>query len=177
MAFYPDDDLVVAHLANIYITDLPSNLPYYIADGLLDLPKTVDWINEVTPKTTQETYDMFAMIRNGNLPDRIEGKPHSHELFDYVGDYVHPIHGKITVNLQEDDNNGGVLHMKIRTLESKLDHYHYESFKGYVHDFALKGNILFTFQTGSKGDVDAIHITVMGSDPTPFKKTDKIPKS
>lgn len=177
LAFYPDDDLVVAHLANIYITDLPSNLPYYIADGLLDLPKTADWINEVTPKITKETYDIFATIKNGNLPDRIEGKPRSHELIDYVGDYVHPVHGKITVTLEKDESNGGVLHMKVRTLESKLDHYHYDSFKGYVHDFTVKGNIMFTFQTGSKGNVDAIHITDMGSDSASFKKTDKIPET
>ncbi|KAH7056535.1 beta-lactamase/transpeptidase-like protein [Linnemannia elongata] len=176
LAFYPDDDLVVAHLANIYITELPTNLPYYIADGLLDLPKTTDWMNEVSLNTTQETYDTFAMIRNGDLPEHIDGKPCNHELIAYVGDYVHPVHGKVTVTLQEDDNNGGILHMRLRTLESKLNHYHYETFKGYVHDFTLKGNILFTFQTCSKGDVDAIHITIMGSDPTPFKKMDKVPE-
>ncbi|KAF9137200.1 hypothetical protein BG015_002806 [Linnemannia schmuckeri] len=174
LAFYPDDDLVVAHLTNIYITDLPTNLPYYIADGLLELPKTVNWLEEVSPKTTQETYDMFAMIRKGNLPDRIEGKPRSHNLADYVGEYAHPVYGKITVTLQENDNGGG-LHMKMRTLESKLEHYHYESFKGHVHDFALKSNVLLTFQTGGMGTVDAIHVTVMGSDPTPFKKTEKTP--
>ena len=63
LAFYPDNDLVIAHLANIHITDLPTNLPFYIADGLLDLPKTVDWINEVTPMSTQKTYDMFKIGR------------------------------------------------------------------------------------------------------------------
>ncbi|KAF9541282.1 hypothetical protein EC957_003238 [Mortierella hygrophila] len=176
LAFYPDDDLVIAHLTNIYITGLPTKLPYYIADGLLDLPKTTDWINEVIPKTTQETYNMFAMARNSDLPDRIEGGPRRHKLIDYVGDYIHPVLGKITVTLQEDDNNGGVLHMKIRTLESKLDHYHYESFKGYLNDFAVKGNILSTFQTCSKGNVDAIHVAFMGSDPMPFMKMDKIPE-
>ncbi|KAG0318383.1 hypothetical protein BGZ97_003883 [Linnemannia gamsii] len=161
LAFYPDDDLVIAHLANIYITELTTNLQYYIADGILGLPKTEDWINEVTHEMTQATYDVFAMAREGDIPDRIEGKPHSHEPIDYVGEYTHPMVGKVVVTLQED----GSLFMKVRTLESKLEHYHYDSFKGYVHDFTSKGSMLLTFQTGGKGDITAFE---MASSPGEF---------
>ncbi|KAF9922861.1 hypothetical protein FBU30_007004 [Linnemannia zychae] len=168
LAFFPDDDLVVAHLANIQVTDLPSSLPFYIADGLLNLPKTEDWIHKYTLKITQETYDFYAQMAKNDIPDRIEGKPHSRPLTDYVGEYAHPIYGKFIITLSGD---GSTLHMKMRTMESKLEHYHYESFKGYVHDFVLKGNFLFTFQTGAKGDVDAIDITLsLDSGKELFKK-------
>ncbi|KAG0318385.1 hypothetical protein BGZ97_003885 [Linnemannia gamsii] len=174
LAFFPDDDLVVAHLANLQVTDLPSSLPFYIADGLLGLPKTEDWIHEFTLKKTQETYDIYAMIAKNDTPDRIEGKPHSHKLVDYTGEYTNPIYGKFTITLQED---GSGLYMKMRTIESKLVHYHYESFKGFAHDFALKVNLLFNFQTGSEGSVDAIKIVLfMGDEPELFKKTET-PKS
>lgn len=170
LAFFPDDDLVIAHLANLQVTDLPCSLPFYIADGLLGLPKTEDWIHEYTLKKTQETYDIYAMMAKGDIPDRIEGKPHSRELVDYTGEYTNPIYGKFTITLQED---GSGLYMKMRTIESKLEHYHYESFKGFAHDFVMKGNLLFTFQTGSKGSVDAIKIILaLGDDPELFKKTE-----
>jgi hypothetical protein len=173
LAFYPDDDLVIAHLANIYITELTTNLQYYIADGILGLPKTEDWINEVTHEMTQATYDVFAMAREGDIPDRIEGKPHSHEPIDYVGEYTHPMVGKVVVTLQED----GSLFMKVRTLESKLEHYHYDSFKGYVHDFTSKGSMLLTFQTGGKGDITAFEMASSpGVEPMLFKKTENIPE-
>ncbi|KAG0289375.1 hypothetical protein BGZ96_007072 [Linnemannia gamsii] len=172
LAFYPDDDLVIAHLANIFITELPRNLQYYIADGILELPKTEDWINEVTHEMTQETYDMHAMAREGNIPDCIEGKPCSHELVDYVGEYTNSTDGEVAITLLKD----GSLFMKVRTLESRLEHYHYESFKAYVHDFALKGNMLVTFQTSGKGDVNTMEIAGSpGSDPTLFKKTEATP--
>ncbi|KAF9135828.1 hypothetical protein BGW39_011417 [Mortierella sp. 14UC] len=170
LAFFPDDDLVVAHLANLQITDLPSSLPFYIADGLLNLPKTEDWIHEYTLKKTQETYDIYAMMAKNDIPDRIEGKPHSRPLEDYVGEYTNPVYGKFTITLQED---GSGLQMNMRTLESKLEHWHYESFKGFAHDFALKGNLLFTFQTSSKGAVDAFEIILsLGDDPETFKRAE-----
>ncbi|KAF9910100.1 hypothetical protein EC991_007232 [Linnemannia zychae] len=170
LAFFPDDDLVVAHLANIQVTDLPSSLPFYIADGLLGLPKTKDWIHEYTLKKTQETYDIYAMMAKNDIPDRIEGKPHSHPLEDYVGEYTNAIYGKIIITLQEDSS---ALQMKMRTLDSKLEHWHYESFKGFAHDFALKGNLLFTFQTDNKGAVGAFEtIMSLGDEPEIFKKVE-----
>ncbi|KAG0279610.1 hypothetical protein BGZ95_000743 [Linnemannia exigua] len=170
LAFFPDDDLVIAHLANLQVTDLPTSLPYYIADGLLNLPKTVGWIHEYTLKKTQETYDIYAMMAKNDIPDRIEGKPHSRPLEDYVGEYTNPVYGKFTITLQEDSS---ALHMKMRTLESNLEHWHYESFKGYAHDFALKGNFLFNFKTGSKGSIDAIEIVLqLGDDPETFKRAE-----
>lgn len=170
LAFFPDDDLVIAHLANLQVTDLPSSLPFYIADNLLNLPKTEDWIHEYTLKKTQETYDIYAMMAKNDIPDRIEDKPYTRDLIDYTGEYTNPIYGKFTITLQED---GSGLCMKMRTIESKLEHYHYDSFKGFAHDFVLKGNLLFTFKTGSKGAVEAIEIVLsLGDDPELFKKVE-----
>ncbi|KAF9135827.1 hypothetical protein BGW39_011416 [Mortierella sp. 14UC] len=155
LAFYPDDDLVVAVLTNVYITDLPLALPYYIADGILGLPKTADWLNDFAPNRTQQTYNSYAQARN-NLPKRVEGKPHSHALIDYGGEYAHPVFGTAMITLLDN----GALHLKLRTFETQLEHYHYESFKGFVHDFVNKGDIFLTFVTGSKGGVDAVEISI-----------------
>ncbi|KAF8930769.1 hypothetical protein BGZ47_000394 [Haplosporangium gracile] len=140
-------------------------LYFYTIDGLLGLHKSDDWINEMVPKRTQQIYEMFAMMGDGSLPERIENKPYTHELVDYVGDYIHPVYGKIVVTLHHD--GGKALHMKLRTLESRLEHYHFESFKGRVHDFVMKGNVFLTFVTGAKGDVQATEVILPG-EPAPF---------
>ncbi|KAF9910099.1 hypothetical protein EC991_007231 [Linnemannia zychae] len=167
LAFYPDDDLVVSVLTNVYITDLPLALPYYIADGILGLPQTVDWLNDFAPNRTQQTYNSYAQARN-SLPKRVEGKPYSHPLIDYAGVYTHPVFGLVTITLLDN----GALHLKLRTFETQLEHYHYESFKGYVHDFVNKGVIFLTFVTESKGGVDAVEVAIpMDLEPRMFKKT------
>ncbi|KAF9143130.1 hypothetical protein BGX30_001250 [Mortierella sp. GBA39] len=167
LAFLPDDDLVLAFLSNIDITNLPGGILYYMADELLNLPKTEDWINDVVVKRTQETYKVRGGMEKGDFPDRIEGTRNSHALVDYTGEYSHPVFEKIVVTLQED----GSLFMKIRTLETKLEHYHYESFKGYVEDFTARGNVFFTFSTGSNGHVESVEATlVLGSGPEVYKK-------
>ncbi|KAG0379958.1 hypothetical protein BGX24_010858 [Mortierella sp. AD032] len=168
VAFYPDDDLVVSVLTNIFATGVPNSVPFYVADEILNLPKTVDWFNDFAHNKTQENYKYLDLARN-NIPDRIEGKPHSHTLVDYAGDYSHPVFGKVTITLQDN----GALHLKLRTLETKLEHYHYESFKGVVHDFVKKGIIYLTFVTGSKGGVDAVEVAIpMDLEPRLFKRTE-----
>ena len=162
---------MVACLTNINITDLPSKLSFYIADGLLGLHKTDDWIYEISDKRTQEMYEILAKMGDGNIPERVENKPYTHELVDYVGDYTHPVYGKIVVTLEKD--GGKALHMKVRTLESRLEHYHFESFKGRVQDFATKGNVFLTFVTGTNGDVEAAEVILPRElDTLTFKKAE-----
>ncbi|KAF9079559.1 hypothetical protein BGX23_003711 [Mortierella sp. AD031] len=153
---FPDDDLVVATLANIMVTDIPTNLAWYIADGILGLPKTEDWIYEFTAKRTQRTYDSYARIFKNDIPDRIKNTHHVHKLPAYAGEYTHPVYGKITVTLQEDD----ALYMQMRIFESKLEHYHYETFHGIVHDFMVNANLLLTFRSNRKGAVDALETLI-----------------
>ncbi|KAF9341235.1 hypothetical protein BGZ91_010156 [Linnemannia elongata] len=171
LAFYPDDDLVVACLTNIDITDLPSKLSFYVADGLLGLHKTDDWINETFLKKTQEFYKMYSEMEVSNIPKRLENKPYTHELVDYVGEYTHPVYGKIAVTREKD--GGKALHVKFRTLESGLEHYHFESFKGRMEDFAIKGSVLLTFVTGANGDVQAVEVILPRKlDSLTFKKAE-----
>lgn len=112
---------------------------------------------------------MYTEREYSNIPERIENKPCSHDLVDYTGEYTHPVFGKIVVTLQED----GSLFMKVRTLESRLEHHHFESFKGYVKDFGLKGGVFFTFYTGWNGRVDSVEVALpMSSQAEVYKKTE-----
>lgn len=56
--------------------------------------------------------------------------------------------------------------MKLRSLEDRLDHCHYDSFK----DFTYKGNLIITFLTDLNGRVDYVEATlVIGSGPEMYK--------
>ncbi|KAF9356969.1 hypothetical protein BGX26_004436 [Mortierella sp. AD094] len=171
LALFPDADLVIAHLVNVHITNLPSTLFYYIADELLGLPKTEDWISEAAIEDTQYVYDHFARLAKGDFPERIENQPHSRQLSDYTGEYTHPVYGKITIRLEE----GNALFMKMSVYDHKLEHYHYESFTTLLHDFTVKFGLLFTFVTGSSGKVDSIK-TAMEGIALEFKR-EEVPKT
>lgn len=142
-------------MANIHVTNLPSTLPYYIADQLLGLPQSEDWLFEAAAEDTQHVYNHFARLAKGNFPERIDNQPARHPLTDYTGVYTHPVYEKITIRLEEDS-----LFMTMNIFDHKLEHYHSESFTTLLHDFTLKFGVLLTFVTGNNGKIDAIK-TVM----------------
>ncbi|KAF9116471.1 hypothetical protein BGX30_005949 [Mortierella sp. GBA39] len=101
---------------------LPSLLFYYIADGLLGLPKTIDWLSVAVQKTREATRmktTFQTVLRTNPTPPTCY----------YAGEFIHPVYGKIVVTLQKDRK---ALQMRYMTLDSRLAHYHYESFKGLV---------------------------------------------
>ncbi|KAF9983903.1 hypothetical protein BGZ75_004543 [Mortierella antarctica] len=155
LTLFPDADLVIAHLTNIHVTNLPSTLPYYIADQLLGLPQTEDWLFEAAAEDSKHVYNHFARLAKGDFPERVENLPQSHPLTDYTGEYTHPVYGKITIRLEGDS-----LFMKMSIFDHKLEHHHSESFTTLLHDFTLKFGVLFTFVTGSHGKVYAIKTVI-----------------
>ncbi|KAF9945856.1 hypothetical protein BGZ72_000915 [Mortierella alpina] len=157
LTLFPDADLVIAHLANIHVTNLPSTLPYYVADELLKLPKSEDWLFEAAAEDTQHVYRHFAGLAKGDFPERVADQPQRHPLTEYTGEYTHPVYGNITIRFEGDS-----LFMKMSIFDHKLEHYHFESFTTLLHDFTVKFGVLFTFVTGSYGKVDAIKTMIEG---------------
>lgn len=80
-------------------------------------------------------------------------------MIDYAGEFIHPVYGKIVVTLQKDRK---ALQVQYMTPESRLKHYHYESFKGRVHDFVVKGYMFLTFITSADGDVGSAEVVLTG---------------
>ncbi|KAF9990704.1 hypothetical protein BGZ75_000090 [Mortierella antarctica] len=175
VAMFPDDDLVVAHLTNIDATKLPANVPYLIADRLLCLPKTQDWV-EVSIKETQEFYDLLKAASKIDLPEQRNGPP-THPLHEYVGEYSNPVYGKVSVRLENEKNirgggggeGGEALYFKMRTLDSRMNHYHFDTFTAALKDFALQLGAVMTFQIGESGQVEGLRFMVQ-SDIVEFKR-------
>ncbi|KAF9183236.1 hypothetical protein BGZ51_004158 [Haplosporangium sp. Z 767] len=154
LTIYPDADLVIAHLTNIDSTGLPAYTSYYIADELLNLPKTQDWLSDAAIKATQMQYDQKAKGAKGDFPERQKDRPSSHGLEAFVGDYMNPVFGDVSICLEtRDDDETEALYFKLRVFDSKLVHYHYDSFTTTLIDFTVKMAFLVTFQTGADGTV------------------------
>ncbi|KAG9063691.1 hypothetical protein KI688_003802 [Linnemannia hyalina] len=173
LAFFPDDDLVVAHLTNIDVTELPFSLLHYIADGMLGLPTTIEWLSDETAvQETRESYEEVAKDLEGgdDFPERMENQPPSHTLADYAGVYTHPVYDTITIRLEEEDAS---LHLKMRTLDSKVEHYHFELFTALLREFGVKSLVPLTFVTANNGRVEGLR-TVLDDDVVlEFKKEEK----
>ncbi|KAG0065455.1 hypothetical protein BGZ89_008299 [Linnemannia elongata] len=156
LMIFPDDDLVIAHATNIKVAQLMNNLPFYIADELFGLPKTQDWF-AVSARNAQAQYNEAKTVRDGVLPKQIEGTSPSRDLEEYAGSYGNPVYGEGSVRL-----DSGSLYFKYNMLDSKMEHYHYDSFKTELSDFYVQMTQLATFILGDDGRVTGFRMEVMG---------------
>ncbi|KAG0042448.1 hypothetical protein BGZ83_000449 [Gryganskiella cystojenkinii] len=173
LAFFPDSDLVIASLSNTDVNELIEFLPYYFADHLLGLPKTKDWLFEECPKDTEEYYGDKENDIKGALPERKANKPCLHDFSDLVGTYSDPVYGEVSIftktikkgpqEPEEREKGDGeeeeeALFVKLRFWEGRLEHYHFDTFRTVLKDFAVVLGTLVTFLTDSNGEVSSLRI-------------------
>ncbi|KAF8936260.1 hypothetical protein BGZ58_004398 [Dissophora ornata] len=158
LTMFPDAELVVAILANVGITQLPDNMPFYVADELLNLPRTQDWISKVSLKDTKAVYDFYDKEAKGQFPERIKNKPTSHDAESLVGKYTHPVFGEADILMPEGTRD---LHLWMRRVEGKLEHYHFDSFNTVMRDGYAKSGLFVTFLTSESGKVAGFRIKLV----------------
>ncbi|KAG0277121.1 hypothetical protein BGZ97_009957 [Linnemannia gamsii] len=163
LALYPDADIVVAFLTNTHKSALRTYIPFYIVDQLLRLPRTEDWLSNVTIRETQAEYDAFDASKKGSeLPARVKGTSLSHadNLEAYAGEYSDPVMGTVTIKLfkDKDSKDKDILTLEYVTYKSRMDHYHYDTFHFALKDFAVDAAVLASFSMGSDGRVSGLSI-------------------
>ncbi|KAF9992854.1 hypothetical protein BGZ65_011721, partial [Modicella reniformis] len=104
---FPNVDLVIAQLFNIFPCELGPNLDYHIADELLNLPKTENWLFDVAEKEIKMGYDKLAGMLHGDLPQRVLDRASTQPYQAYVGVYSNPVLGDISVRLEKKVATGG----------------------------------------------------------------------
>lgn len=154
----------MATLTNSHLTALPAFMKFRIADDILGLHKSHDWLVNAT-KSTQAHYAMNEEDIKGGFPKRVPNKPPAHDLSMYVGDYVHPGHGTTTVHLEE-----GKLHISLGAFRGALTHYHFESFATVFRHTTEAMGQLVTFNTDGGGNVSGVTLAPMGPAVTYKKK-------
>lgn len=147
----------MAILTNADLTSLPQKAIYHIADELLGLRKTHDWLNNAAA-VTEKRFAIEEKWRKGDFPERIPNKPPTHELSAYAGEYNHPGYGTIAVRLE-----GSKLHIALPALKGVLTHYHYDSFTTVLEHTSVKVAELVTFSTGNDGKVLGVSLSVFGT--------------
>ncbi|GJJ70051.1 hypothetical protein EMPS_02400 [Entomortierella parvispora] len=176
LALFPDADLAIASLSNVDIARLPVLLPYFFAD-LLDLPKSKEWLFERCEVITRMGYEYNDEFVQGYLPERTEGKPCLHDMSELSGTFFDPVYGQISIFEKKvkdtaPDSDGAdqrkekekeeveekALFVKLRQWEGKLDHYHLNTFRTVLKDFAVVLGTLVTFETEENGQVNTIHV-------------------
>ncbi|KAF9426475.1 hypothetical protein BGZ94_006462, partial [Podila epigama] len=150
---------------------LPVYLPYYIADSLLNLPKTKDWLLDVAVAESRKQKEHEAAAGLGTeLPPQIKKTLPSRDLKDFVGVYENPVFQNFIIRLEageghrEDMDHGenstqgfdGKLYYQYATWEGDLEHYHYDSFRFMVDAFGAHGRFLLTFTTSEDGQVSSL---------------------
>ncbi|KAF8949963.1 hypothetical protein BGZ52_004185, partial [Haplosporangium bisporale] len=99
---FPHADLAVVVLTNMHHAELVTHLPFYIADSVLGLRPTQDWLFDIAVAKTREEYDNDAKSARGEeYPEQIKNKPSNRALEDYVGVYEHPVYGAFDVALKK----------------------------------------------------------------------------
>ncbi|KAF9016361.1 hypothetical protein BGZ52_005928, partial [Haplosporangium bisporale] len=156
LAVYPNAELVVAVLTNAFLTGLPRYLSSHIADEILGLPKSQDWLTVKAIDSTKAQYSLLAEDLKGDFPERVLNKPPAHDITAYAGEYFHPGHGTTTLRLKENE-----LHLSWEAFEGVLTPYHFETFSTvFRHADTLKLRTLITFDTGADGKVAGVTFDV-----------------
>ncbi|KAF9905255.1 hypothetical protein BX616_001061 [Lobosporangium transversale] len=157
---FPDDDLVVALLQNSFYSPLLEKVAYHIADEILGLPKTMDWLAEYA-NTRKQVFEFVASRNRGEgLPPQVKNKGPSHDITDYVGQYNHPLYGDFNVRLNDHSDgqqeSTSSLHLQYHLAESKLEHYHYDTFKASFQDSGATVFVLLNYEHDETGKITGI---------------------
>ncbi|KAG0236852.1 hypothetical protein BGW41_000323 [Actinomortierella wolfii] len=164
---FPDDDLAIINLSNNKIDQLVETIPFYIADDILDLPKTRNWLFDVAVQDTAEVFKWFGKedpsFLEAHFPPQERQKPTTRALSDFVGEYTHPYGGKISFKLTSPSTNAtdqkqGQLTFQFRDFDGVLEHYHFDSFRLRVINDIMAFSNLVTFITGDDGAVKQCRI-------------------
>ena len=151
VAFLPQDGLGVVVLTNHGGTPLTEIVARTAIDRLLGLPP-IDWNGRILARAKAAESAADKAGERADL-DRKKGTKPAHPLDEYVGDYEHPAYGTLSIS----KNASGNLQAEIHRIPMRLEHWHYETFRGRGEDPALTElKLFFLFQTNTKGDVDRV---------------------
>ncbi|KAG0042188.1 hypothetical protein BGZ83_000792 [Gryganskiella cystojenkinii] len=161
IALFPHDDLAVICLANNSISELISWIPNYIADRVLRLPMTKDWLFDEAVEDTRDEYKKNDLAEEEKrLPPQVNDKPTTRELKDFVGKYTHPYAAPFFIQTITDEHGNDALAFKIFPFEGTLAHYHYDSYLLKVVDDKFPMIALLTFIADDNGSIQRCRMLV-----------------
>ena len=151
VTFLPAEGIGVVVLSNHDGSPLPEVVARTAIDRLLGL-SPIDWNGRVLARASAGEKAVDKAKEKMDL-DRKKGTKPAHEDDEYVGEYEHPAYGTLAIS----KDAGGSLKAVIHSIPMRLEHWHYETFRGHGEDPALSElKLFFLFETNMKGDVDRV---------------------
>ena len=165
VALMPDDGVGVVVLTNLNATPLPTIIARHATDRMLGLDP-IDW-NGRALKRREVSEKANETAKKSAGEERKTGTKPAHALEEYAGAYDHPAYGAVTVKQE-----GAALTAQFHDIPMRLNHWHYETFRGEVDDKSLSElKLFFQFFTDGQGEVDRLTVPFEPSvDPIVFKK-------
>lgn len=162
VTFLPKDGVGVVVLTNLNGNQLPTVATLHVLDRLLGL-EPLDWSGRYQAISDQVEGLMEAGEQRADV-DRKPGTRPSRELAGYAGTYRHPAYGDAVITLGDD----GALALAYHTLESPLEHWHYDVFRATGDD--LEG-LKIAFHNDLSGNLSHLSVALeQGLDPFEFEK-------
>jgi CubicO group peptidase (beta-lactamase class C family) len=149
VSFMPRDNIGLVVLTNINGTALDYVVMFNIYDRLLGLDQ-VGW-NQRFRELVDKRKGEAEKAQQAAGEDRPPGPPPSHPLEDFVGDYVHPGYGTLSVVTE-----GGSLKLTYNSLDFLLSHVRYDIYElKYTQEPDAPG-IKGIFRMDAKGNIATI---------------------
>ncbi|KAF9584340.1 hypothetical protein BGW38_006817 [Lunasporangiospora selenospora] len=159
LALFPNEDLALIMLSNKDINEIVSLLALYLADYILDLSKTEDWLFKYLVETDRRYYNNRTPTSlEAFFPPQIKNKPPTRRLEDFAGEYTHSYGPAISFTLKGKGAKAS-LAFKLTAYEGTLEHYHYDSFRLRLIHAGNTMTGLLSFVTGNNGSVQQLRFT------------------
>ena len=165
VALMPAEGMGVVVLTNLNGTPLPTIVARHATDRMLRL-EPIDWNGRMLKRReVGEKANEAAKKSAGD--ERKTGTKPAHTLDEYVGEYEHPAYGVVAVKQE-----GAALTAQFHDIPIRLNHWHYESFRGDVEEKSLSEiKLFFQFFTDGNGDVDRLTVPFEPAvEPISFRK-------
>lgn len=150
VTLFPRDRIGVVAFANLNSSSLPGLVTLHATDRVFNYDDK-DWNAEALSERKKGKEAGEEAKEKMDLTRKNDTTP-AHALEAYVGAYEHPGYGVIVITLTD-----GRLVMAYNSIETQLEHWHYEVFSGLENpkDHTFEDHKI-RFLTNMKGDVDAI---------------------
>ena len=148
----PNDNIgVIVLVVGDHVAPLYNGLTYNIYERLLGLSPTPgpERLNEIRLKNKAAG----TKARAGADFGRVLGTKPSHPLDDYIGEFVHPAYGVVTVARGDKE-----LSFDFHGIKMPLSHFHYDRFD--TPDDEEDGKFSLNFRTNPMGEIEGVEISL-----------------
>lgn len=140
-----EDRAGVAVLTNLDDSDLAPLAAEHLLDRLVRLPPRVDLAAAVSATGVQ--------VPEARIPARVPRTQPAHALADYAGRYVNAGYGPLVI-----DRDANALRAQLAQMQTRLEHWHYETFVPVRGVAIALPRVPFTFVTDAAGAVVAVDV-------------------